>query len=428
MVTVLPARQKPPGIMEQLLGGLAHGLPTSLGQLVEKQEQENTYKDIAKTVKDLTGHEVSGREPKEFLSKLIEGHQKQQLHLGDVNDENEAYKTMDQTYGPNFAKVWKAVGKGEGRTNLNQLAFAAKERGEDVNQIFAPLAQQAEQISQMENGENNQEMAKSPLENNQKPKEKYPKFNYRKGRTATEYNHFKDALRKENAPVYQESAKKEKSAKGEKLLIDRVDTLNERKTLPEGLGKAIINPTTGEPFAIASWFGLVNPDTQSFIKTINEFTTKAKDTYGSRVTNFDLQQYMKRLPGLLNTYEGRKNIIQQMKISNKLTDLYEGELTKIYNKYGLDGITQEDAIHMASQNIKEEEDKLIDEYNKIDASNMDISANEPASEERPKEKPERKPVKPGSKLTPDIMKQYLQLSGNDPEVAWKMAQEDGYAG
>ena len=77
-----------------------------------------------------------------------------------------------------------------------------------------------------------------------------------------------------------------------------------------------------------------SPESQRYVKTLNEFSAGAKDTFGSRVTNFDLQQYLLRYPNLLNSADGRKQIYKQMKIVNDINSIYYKNLKNVYDKSG----------------------------------------------------------------------------------------------
>jgi hypothetical protein len=96
-----------------------------------------------------------------------------------------------------------------------------------------------------------------------------------------------------------------------------------------------------------------SPEAQRFVKTLNEFSANAKDTYGSRVTNFDLQQYLKRFPTLLNSEEGRRQIIEQMKIVNEINSVYYKNLQDVFSKAGgarkIDSDVAEDLAEKRSQ-------------------------------------------------------------------------------
>lgn len=79
---------------------------------------------------------------------------------------------------------------------------------------------------------------------------------------------------------------------------------------------------------------LASADAQRYVKTLNEFSSGAKGTFGARVTNFDLAQYMKRFPTLLNTKEGRRQLLEQMKLVNQLNSVYYKNLKKVYDEAG----------------------------------------------------------------------------------------------
>jgi len=366
MFQIIEEQPKRPSFGRELLTGFGESLPGVMEKLLSDYEvaKENEALGIPKGVRSDKLKQI-----------LLQTQGKQQLNLQDMAQEQESYETIKERFGENFAKVWKAIGKGEGRTNLTSLAVEAKERGLDLDQMFQPLTQQADQIIQAEQPERLEQIKQKP-EIKEKGLQRFPVQEIPKGMTFKEKNDYKKELRKENLPIFKESKDRFKAAKGEKLLIDKVNSINESHKLPEGVERLLINPATGEPYSLAQLAGLVNADTQTFLKTINEFTTKAKDTYGSRVTNFDLQQYMKRLPGLLNTYEGRKNIIKMMRITNEITQLREDELKSIYDHYGLEGIPPEKAEMLASENIAEKEEKLVEEFNKMDRENEAISSTE----------------------------------------------------
>lgn len=111
--------------------------------------------------------------------------------------------------------------------------------------------------------------------------------------------------------------------------IDQLENLNKSGKLPKGIGRLNVKSdgTLRLPF-------LANPETELFVKTLNEFTTKAKDSFGARVTNFELNRFLQRLPSLMNSEEGRQLIINQMKYINQLDQLKESSLVKAFEKSG----------------------------------------------------------------------------------------------
>lgn len=165
-----------------------------------------------------------------------------------------------------------------------------------------------------------------------------------------------------NIPLYNESKERFRNLFQEGLSLERLNQLNQSEKLPQGLGRLNINMKSGElilPF-------LSSPEAQLFIKTINDFTTKAKDSYGARVTNFELDRFMKRLPTLLNSPEGRQVVIDQMKTINDLNRLDEESLIKTYDQYGVGKLNAQEASRISSLYKKEKEKELLDRYKTLD--------------------------------------------------------------
>jgi hypothetical protein len=78
----------------------------------------------------------------------------------------------------------------------------------------------------------------------------------------------------------------------------------------------------------------ISPDAQEFVKLISDEMTGAKDTFGARVTNFDLQSYMKRLPSLINSAEGRRRVLRDLQIMNELNVSHDQGVLDIIDRYG----------------------------------------------------------------------------------------------
>lgn len=282
------------------------------------------------------------------------------------------YKNIQSQFGKNVADLWRAAPIG-GKTEVIAKALEAKSRGEDLNELLSgfvppsPMNQEitSEQTPQMKKGE-------IPKDYN------WPDFSKRPiGYTPKEWNDERKAWRKENAPLFNENQTKLKNSIRDNLDIKKLSQLNKSGKLPEGMGRIIIDPETGEIRPSAQLVGLASPETQEYVKIFSRFQNRAKDAFGSRVTNFDLASYMKQFPGLLNTPEGRERILRMMSINNDLDQLYERAIGQVYKKYGLSGIPQEKADELAQSFIKDEIERLENEYLNLDEQNASQSE-EPA--------------------------------------------------
>jgi hypothetical protein len=57
---------------------------------------------------------------------------------------------------------------------------------------------------------------------------------------------------------------------------------------------------------------LLTPEDENYNKVLKEFMTGISKTFGGKVSNMELQQYMQKFPTLLNTPEGRTRIVRDL--------------------------------------------------------------------------------------------------------------------
>ncbi len=166
-------------------------------------------------------------------------------------------------------------------------------------------------------------------------------------------------------------ALKPKTAARKNALIryDRQKKLNDSGKLPEGLGRIIIDPETGDPRPVVQLLGLVNKETQDFVKTMYDFMVDAKNYFGARVTNFDVGTFKSRLASLMNTEDGRRLIIEQMKLMEELQLTGEKTLENGLKHYGRNA-NYSDIVKVSDDKMSKKEEVLIEKINNLDeASN-----------------------------------------------------------
>lgn len=140
---------------------------------------------------------------------------------------------------------------------------------------------------------------------------------------------------KSNIKELKEVEKKKKAYRDNGILINSLTKGNESKKLPAGLGKlVVIDPETGDIRPTAQLSGNINPETELYIKNLKQFLKGAKDFFGARVTNFDVSSFMQQLPSLLNSEQGRRVILKQMKLVNDLESVHANELDEGIKHYG----------------------------------------------------------------------------------------------
>lgn len=185
---------------------------------------------------------------------------------------------------------------------------------------------------------------------------------YDKGLTPAERVKRQDARYSTQTPLLMKNSESIHGLENESLSIGLLQELDASDRVGEGLQKLNINPKTGD--LIIPQLG--TPEEQLFVKTVNDFTVKAKDSFGARVTNFELDRFMQRLPTLANSKEGRALIMRQMQIVNELNQLEKKEIQKVFDQYGVRNIDYADAENKARRSIEGRKEELKKEYYNIE--------------------------------------------------------------
>jgi len=106
-------------------------------------------------------------------------------------------------------------------------------------------------------------------------------------------------------------------------------------------------------------YSQLTPEAQEAIKLIVDSTSNIKDSYGARVTNFDLQTYLKKLPSLLNSPEGKMRVLRDLKIMNQLNQMHAKGIQDIFDeKGGTDKIPFSTAEKLYKQKYGKQEEEL----------------------------------------------------------------------
>lgn len=161
-------------------------------------------------------------------------------------------------------------------------------------------------------------------------------------------------------PMVNKNSDRVRSLEGEGRSIDLLSELTGK--VGQGISNLNINPKTGD---------LIIPKAASaeealYVKTINDFTVKAKDSFGANVTNFELDRFMQRLPTLANSEEGRALILKQMQTINKINQLEAIAIQDVFDEYGVRNIDYADAENIARNKISEEKNLLTKQYSKLE--------------------------------------------------------------
>lgn len=325
--------------------------PTFLEKVgVHARDYASLFKEMGEERKLAKEHPDIAKLPEQFRemayqSKLRQQEQSEKLR-GEREFEGEDYQKIEEVFGKNFADIWKAAPTG-GKTELLKMGIESKLRGQDIGDMFEDTG-----IGTIQGEKQQPEV----------PVKGKKEIDFDKGLTPKERTRRQEDRYAKNLPLYQELEKKRVGLESEKDALTVLEDLSPQIGAIERLN---INPQTGELILPA----LASKEAQRFVKTINDFTTKAKDTYGARVTNFELDRFLKRLPTLANSEEGRTEIIKQMQIINDINKKKEDNLNRIFDEYGgIRNIDFDQAERLADKRSKPEVDNLRKEFSKIDAN------------------------------------------------------------
>lgn len=365
-IKVLPAASSFGSEFAKAFGsGISSGVQEAAKELREKKlnERQNRLLEEENSAAEEMGIKLKGIHDTKlrqlgFEHGLNSKNQAQELQQGLAD-----YNTIEKAFGTEFADIWKAAPTG-GKTELLTQGLEALLRGEDIKDVLqgaqAPEEQDLipDELPQLKKGEVSKEF-------------NWPDFTKRpKGYLPKDWKDERKAWRSENAPIFEANKTRLQNVNDDILATKKLTQLNDSGKLPEGLERLLLNPETGEFYGAAQLAG-TSREVQEWVKTIARFQNRAKDAFGSRVTNFDLQSYMKQFPGLINTTEGRDRILDMMKINYDMDKLYDSALDQVYKHYGLNGIPQEKADELASKMIKKETEKLRADYLGLDALNQE---------------------------------------------------------
>lgn len=341
--------QGKPNLLADLLG-------QSAGHFMEHQQKTKTQKSLLDTLSKIKEDSTPMERWKIVESSDLPSEEKKRLHEGgfkieemrnkklkgegNPEEEERNYGYVKEYLGEKTANLWRASDPGA-KTEIIKKAIESEQRGnkflENVNESGSNEAK-----NQVD-AEGNRIIKTGPP----------------KGLTPKERVEWSEKRRAENLPIYKEGKNKIRAWERDKVELGVLKKLS--KELPQGLSKIIFNPMTGEPYKISDLLGTTPPAVRRWVKTINEFTKNAKDSYGSRVTNFDLEQFLKRFPSAMDSPEAREQILTQMTLVSELDQLYESALNKIYAREGIGNITPEDADELAEKAISKRRDEIYDE-------------------------------------------------------------------
>lgn len=143
----------------------------------------------------------------------------------------------------------------------------------------------------------------------------------------------------------EEVSKAEAEADHTLALLGRQKELNKSGKLPHPLQTKFLRD-----------FGMewaLNPEGQEFAGLEKEFLKGARSIFGGRVTNFEMSQFLRGIPTLMQSKEGRDRIIRNLEIMAKLKKLKADVTHKILKKSEFPPANLSDLVAQKSKNKRE---------------------------------------------------------------------------
>lgn len=105
---------------------------------------------------------------------------------------------------------------------------------------------------------------------------------------------------------------------------------------------------------------LMNPESQEFQKIQQGFLRQAKNYLGSRISNFELEQFLKTIPSLSQSNEGRQRVIANLKRFSRVALEYNNTLKEVIDENK--GIPPLDLSQKVDDRIEKKLDKISEKF------------------------------------------------------------------
>jgi hypothetical protein len=346
----------PKSFGESFSQGLAQSLPDALGGLIERKRKEKELAGEDEALEE-QGIHVKGIKNPKIRESLLEQHQKGKKKEADAIEDTKRAETIGKYFGKDSAAIYNELTEG-GKTKFFESLLDARTRNIDIPQFLGQYM--VENFDDFQKGDmpDNQEGQLPGMGNPQmqKPQQQRER-DVDEGLSPSERVSRQEKRYEKNLPLYEAEDAKRHGLQAEQETIEILQELDATDKLPKGFGRLNVNYKEGNLLVPA----LANPEAQRYVKTINQFLNKAKDTFGSRVTNFELDRFLQQLPTLANSREGRAEILKQMKYFNSIEQTYHNELQKYVDEKG--GIRNVD-WDVAKRKAEERSKPLIAEAKK----------------------------------------------------------------
>ena len=183
----------------------------------------------------------------------------------------------------------------------------------------------------------------------------------------------RESLIKETKTYVDTLKDKEKASKEGNLRLRRMETLIDKGNLPNAALWSALSKLEHAPFisgltapfaellkGAVKWKSGNAADIEEFEKLSTEFVKNAKQYFGPRITQQEVQLFMQTIPTLMQTDAGKKKLIENIRSFNELTEIEAKAARSIIKANG--GIPPRDIEQQVQDKIGDKIDKVANKF------------------------------------------------------------------
>jgi len=159
---------------------------------------------------------------------------------------------------------------------------------------------------------------------------------------------------KETAKAREEIISDAKSAKENEMRLERIKELDKKGDIQNPILYSVLNKVGLDIPALR------NADSQELEKLSNDFLKSAKNVFGARLTNFDVETFFKTVPTLSQSKEGRARVIRNLQLFNNGALLKEKIMREVLKENK--NIPPKDLMEQVSERMAPELDKIAQQF------------------------------------------------------------------
>lgn len=356
-IQILP---KQPSIGELLGTGLGSGISSGLqhlaqmkmNELQERTKQQKTYNallganyspDIAKAISAMPSEKMQIEALKNVGSNALANQTRAQYGLP-------TQETAQQPQNDFMSRFLALDGQKQEQVLESVKQMSPEQRQQLSLQLF-PIAQQEQPVQQAPIQPSQQQTGL--FSRAQTPQEiaNLAKYEQREKKLSQQD---KALAFKETKIARKDILDSAKADKENMMRIERMDLLNKEGKLNNPFFYSFLKSVGLDIPA------LLTPESQEFQKLTIDFLKNAKKMFGARITNFEAETFLKSIPSLTQTSEGRSRVIRNLKLLYQGSDMRKKAMQEIIKQNN--GIPPFDLSEQIEEKIAPQIDVLANQF------------------------------------------------------------------